>query len=321
MKYKIKLYSRVKIDTQREAKAYANVLCLDDRCKSFVEGFVETSQSRVSLLGIVKGLEQIKESAEVTIITTNKYAVTSFAKGWIAKWKANNWLKKDGEPPLNVDLWKRFADQMERHEISFDIVKHYKHYPQLIEARNLGQEVLEKGPLQIDEVYRRYIEELNYTIQASEELISQEEIIEVEDEKGVVNEVENLVYHYKEEETEQSLDDLEEELEEDLPEEEDQRHIRPQTYKKMPPDLKFLLLIRDQLNRYFADDPTLLELRSTDLYTEVCKNKRLKERFPYPMMFNHFLRRQHQEGVLKQIIPNCKIDTYKSNSYQWYFHR
>jgi ribonuclease HI len=152
MKYKIDLYTRVKIDTSSDAKAYANMLCIDDQCKTFAEGFVENSQSRISLMAIVNGLEQIKVGAEVTIYVTSKYVKNTFEKGWVLNWKYNDWLKADGEPPLNVDLWMRFAVQMQRHKLTFEYVSNYKKYPQLVECREIGAAILLQPNLQIDEV-------------------------------------------------------------------------------------------------------------------------------------------------------------------------
>ena len=324
MKYQIDLYTRVKIDTSSDAKAYANMLCIGDQCKTFAEGFIENSQSRISLMAIVKGLEQIKEGAEVTIYVTSKYVMNTFEKGWILNWKYNDWLKADGEPPLNVDLWMRFAVQMERHKLTFHYVSNYKKYPQLVECREVGAAVLLQPNLLIDEVYRAYLDELQYKLY---DLINEDRVKEIEVVlEGAELITENLVEEPEEllvyEPVYEALDEIEDEHEEEEEEtEESQSHTRPTVFKRMPSDIKLLVTIRDQLNQYFADAPTKVELRSTELYDEIRKNKALKERFPHPVLFNRFLRKQHQEGVLKQIIPNCKIDTFNTDFYQWYFHR
>ncbi|MGL4581551.1 MAG: RNase H family protein [Flavobacterium sp.] len=342
MKYKIDLYTRVKIDTSSDAKAYANMLCIGDQCKSFGEGYIENSQSRISLMAIVKGLEQIKEGAEVTIYTTSKYVMNTYEKGWVTKWMYNDWLKGDGEPPLNIDLWRRFAIQMKRHQLAFHHVTNYKKYPQLVECREIGAGILLQPQLHIDEVYRSYLEELQYNLHnlIDEQRVAEIEVVldtiiepveEVEDKPiygaletanqeldTVAKPEETVIY----ESTYEALDDIDEEVEEHEEEhEESQSHSRPVTFTRMPSDIKLLVTIRDQLNSYFADQPTKVELRSTDLYDEIRKNKALKERFPHPVLFNRFLRKQHQEGILKQIIPNCKIDTYNTDFYQWYFHK
>ncbi|MDR2221830.1 MAG: hypothetical protein LBE34_03725 [Flavobacteriaceae bacterium] len=317
MTYSIDLYTRVKIDTHNDAKAYANIICVGERCKSFVEGFQENSQSRISLMGIVKGLEQIQVAAEVTIYTTSKYVLNTFEKGWIEKWRTNAWLKKDGEHPLNLDLWKRFAIQMDRHQLQFCYVANYKAYSQLVQCKALGAKALKDGVLAIDEVYRTYLEELNLHLMLETEVVAIEEEIELTQEVETSEETLGNTPHYD------ALEEMDEEVEEHNEEavEESQANSRPTVLRKMPGEIKLLVAIRDQLNRYFADQPNQIELRSTDLYTEIRKNKGLKERFPYPVLFNKFLRRQHQEGILKQIIPNCTIDTFNADFYQWRFHR
>lgn len=342
MKYKIDLYTRVKIDTSCDAKAYANMLCIGDQCKSFGEGYIENSQSRISLMAIVNGLEQIKECAEVTIYTTSKYVLNTYEKGWVTKWMYNDWLKGDGEPPLNIDLWKRFAVQMERHQLTFHHVANYKKHPQLVECREIGAGILLQPQLHIDEVYRSYLEELQYNLH---DLIDEHRVAEIEvvldaiiepvevvidkpvyevldtvgQEVDTVAEPEEVVIY---EPTYEALDDIDEEVEEHEDEEEEsQSHSRPVTFTRMPSDIKLLVTIRDHLNDYFKNHPMITELRSIDLYNVIHKNKTLKERFIYPVLLNRFLRKQHQEGVLKQIIPNCKIDTYNTELYQWCFYR
>jgi len=64
-----------------------------------------------------------------------------------------------------------------------------------------------------------------------------------------------------------------------------------------------------------------VEIRSTDLYEEVKRNVVLKERFPTSKEFNRFLRLQHDQGVMKQIIPNYDVDTTNSRFYQWKFRK
>ncbi|MDR0228464.1 MAG: hypothetical protein LBI72_05300 [Flavobacteriaceae bacterium] len=322
MKYKIDLYTRVKIDVNSDAKAYANILCLEERCKSFVEGFVENSQSRISLMGIVKGLEQLKEAAEVTIYTTSKYALNTYEKGWIAKWRANHWLKKDGEHPLNLDLWKRFAIQMDRHQLQFCYVSNYTAYKQLVQCKALGADVLSKGELHVDEVYRTYLEELNLHLMLETEETESDankEVV-VKDDLQLIGDKER---EYNNEPHFDALEAIDDEVNDHDEEavEESLANSRPTVLRKMPREIKLLVAIRNELNRYFESQKELQILRSTDLYDLIKKNKGLRERFPFPVLFNRFLRRQHQEGILKQIIPNCSIDTFNEDFYQWCFHR
>ncbi len=64
-----------------------------------------------------------------------------------------------------------------------------------------------------------------------------------------------------------------------------------------------------------------LEIRSNALYENISRDEELSVLFPDPKTFNQFLRREYSKGTLKQIIPNCRVDTSDYRFYQWYFHR
>lgn len=63
-----------------------------------------TTNNRMELLAVIKGLEELKlEGIPVTIYSDSKYVVDAVTKGWL--W---NWQKKGFKDKKNVDLWKRY---------------------------------------------------------------------------------------------------------------------------------------------------------------------------------------------------------------------
>lgn len=88
--------------------------------------------------------------------------------------------------------------------------------------------------------------------------------------------------------------------------------------KSLPENIKILKLIKKDLDTYMSDSSAPLEVRSNDLYAHL-KNARLC--FADQKAFNRFLRKQHNDGILRQIIPNCRVDTSIYHHYEWYFHR
>lgn len=72
--------------------------------KELSEGFRMTTNNRMELLAVIKGLEELKlEGIPVTIYSDSKYVVDAVTKGWL--W---NWQKKGFKDKKNVDLWKRY---------------------------------------------------------------------------------------------------------------------------------------------------------------------------------------------------------------------
>jgi ribonuclease HI len=40
-------------------------------------------------------------------------------KGWAIRWRANGWLREDGDPVKNADLWRRLLGLCKGHEVEF----------------------------------------------------------------------------------------------------------------------------------------------------------------------------------------------------------
>ena len=83
---------------------YGTVLMYKNHRKELSEGFRMTTNNRMELLAVIKGLEELKvEGIPVTIYSDSKYVVDAVTKGWI--W---NWQKKGFKNKKNVDLWKKY---------------------------------------------------------------------------------------------------------------------------------------------------------------------------------------------------------------------
>ena len=87
-------------------------------------GFEElTTNNRMELLAIIKGLDSLDGSFKVLITTDSKYVVDSFTKGWLEKWKANGWKTSSKQSVKNQDLWEDLDKAVSCHEVSWQWVK------------------------------------------------------------------------------------------------------------------------------------------------------------------------------------------------------
>jgi ribonuclease HI len=83
---------------------YGVILKYKDAVKEISEGFRLTTNNRMELLAVIKGLEAIKkEGIPVTIYSDSKYVVEAVEQGWIWGWQKKNFAKK-----ANADLWQRY---------------------------------------------------------------------------------------------------------------------------------------------------------------------------------------------------------------------
>ncbi len=80
----------------------------------------DISQERLQLLTVIRGLEELDQSAAVTIFTPSSYVVHGISFG-LKEWRQNNWLWErfgDMVPITNDDLWRRFDRAGQFHQIA-----------------------------------------------------------------------------------------------------------------------------------------------------------------------------------------------------------
>ena len=61
--------------------------------KEFSCGYEKTTNNRMELLGVITGLELLKFSCDVTVISDSKYVVDAFNQHWIDSWVMKNFRK------------------------------------------------------------------------------------------------------------------------------------------------------------------------------------------------------------------------------------
>ncbi|MBO7523257.1 MAG: ribonuclease HI [Bacteroidales bacterium] len=98
---------------------YGVVLISGQHRKELSEGFKMTTNNRMELLAVIKGLEALKRpDCNVVLYTDSKYVVDAVTKGWLFGWEAKNFKGKK-----NPDLWKRFLKLYRSYKVSFQWVK------------------------------------------------------------------------------------------------------------------------------------------------------------------------------------------------------
>ena len=85
----------------------------------------ETTNNKMELTAVIRGLEALKEPCEVTLYADSKY-VGQGIESWMAGWKRRGWKRKEGSklvPVKNVELWQRLDELTQRHRVKFSHVK------------------------------------------------------------------------------------------------------------------------------------------------------------------------------------------------------
>ena len=94
--------------------------------KELSEGYELTTNNRMELLAVITGLEALKvPNSRVTIYSDSKYVVDAVEKKWI--W---DWVKKRFKGKKNADLWMRFIQVYQKHQVRFVWVKGHANVPE-----------------------------------------------------------------------------------------------------------------------------------------------------------------------------------------------
>lgn len=100
------------------------------RCGSFEKelsgGFRITTNNRMELLAVIRGLQAIRwENARVEVYSDSSYVVNAVNEGWLVKWERSGWKSKK-----NVDLWLEFLEVYRRHRVTFHWIKGHAGHPE-----------------------------------------------------------------------------------------------------------------------------------------------------------------------------------------------
>lgn len=101
---------------------YGCVITLGDVTHELSEGFKESTNNRMELLGPIVVLEGLLKPSIVSLTTDSQY-VKNGIEGWIYGWMKNNWITSQGTPVKNADLWKRLYDVTRIHKVEWHWVK------------------------------------------------------------------------------------------------------------------------------------------------------------------------------------------------------
>ena len=118
------------------------------------EGYAETTNNRMELMGVIAGLEALYRPCDVKVISDSQYVVKAFTEHWIDSWVKGNWKRKAG-PVLNSDLWKRLLKAMEPHNVTFEWIKGHAGHPENERCDELATKAADEDPskLLIDKGY------------------------------------------------------------------------------------------------------------------------------------------------------------------------
>ena len=92
-------------------------------------GEASTTNNRMELTAVIRGLQALKEPSIVELYSDSKYVIDGLSKGWAAGWQKKGWIKSDKKPALNPDLWEILLELTARHEMRYHWIKGHAENP------------------------------------------------------------------------------------------------------------------------------------------------------------------------------------------------
>ncbi|MGW8314775.1 MAG: ribonuclease HI [Bacteroidales bacterium] len=113
------------------------------------EGYRRTTNNRMELLAVIRGLEALKrKDLKVKVYTDSKYVSEAVNQGWVFNWETKRFKKKK-----NPDLWQRFLELYRMYDITFIWVKGHADIPENERCDRLAVEASLREDLPEDEGY------------------------------------------------------------------------------------------------------------------------------------------------------------------------
>ncbi len=105
------------------------ILQFGDVQKELSGGEEKTTNNRMELTGVIRGLQALKEPCTVELYSDSKYVTDALSKGWAVSWREKGWKKADKKPALNPDLWEILLELCETHQVHCHWVKGHAENP------------------------------------------------------------------------------------------------------------------------------------------------------------------------------------------------
>ena len=97
--------------------------------KELCGGEAQTTNNRMELMAVIRGLEALKRPSTVRVYTDSQYVQKGISE-WVHKWKRNGWKTSDKKAVKNDDLWKELDALAASHEIEWHWVKGHAGHPE-----------------------------------------------------------------------------------------------------------------------------------------------------------------------------------------------
>lgn len=121
--------------------------------KSCSGAYEKTTNNRMELMALIRGLEEIADGATVDIYSDSQYIVNALTKGWTKSWQNNGWRTANKKPVANRDLWEKVIILSGKVKLKPVWVRGHDGHAENEECDRMAVEACTKGPFEKDMGY------------------------------------------------------------------------------------------------------------------------------------------------------------------------
>lgn len=115
----IKVYTDGSYKPSTDQGGFASIITENDEIlKILHKGFINTTNNRMELYGVLESLKYYSEPTEFEIYSDSTYIVNSINRNFVGKW-----LSENDESKKNMDLWSEIENLMKKHTVRFKWIK------------------------------------------------------------------------------------------------------------------------------------------------------------------------------------------------------
>ena len=98
---------------------WAALLRMDPHERVLSGGEALTTNNRMELTGVVRGLRALTRPCRVRIYLDSSYVKNAFTSGWLERWQRTGWVTREKQPVKNQELWQELLTEVARHQVEW----------------------------------------------------------------------------------------------------------------------------------------------------------------------------------------------------------
>ena len=92
-------------------------------------GEKQTTNNRMELMGVIRGLSALAEPSVVHLVGDSEYVLKGLSE-WLPGWKRRGWRKADKQPVMNADLWQEIDRLTQNHAVKVEWTRGHSGHPE-----------------------------------------------------------------------------------------------------------------------------------------------------------------------------------------------